>query len=189
MVTFLDIELLKNFQIIFPFLFIFCITYAVLSYSKILGDNKSISAIIAVALAFMSLFSDIVIETINTAAPWFVLLLIFTVFVLIGFMVLGVREADVVGVLRNPEYSFINWWIVALVIIIIIGSLSHTMAQKKGGYPPFTGEGNITEGGDELPQQESDFWKTVFHPKILGLFALLMIAVFTINRLTSGKEF
>ena len=187
MATFLDIELLRNFQVIFPFLLVFCITYGVIAYTKIFGENKGLQAMIAIIFAFMSLFSDIVTETINTSAPWFVLLLIFTVFLLMGFMVLGVKEADVMSLLKNPEYSFINWWIAAIVIIIIIGSLSHTLAQKKGGYPPFIEDGNFTED-DGVSKQESDFWQTIFHPKVLGLLALLIIAFFTISKLTSGKE-
>lgn len=187
MATFLDIELLRNFQVIFPFLLVFCITYGVLTYTKIFGENKGLEAMIAIIFAFMSLFSDIVTETINTAAPWFVLLLIFTVFLLMGFMVLGIKEADIMSLLKNPEYSFINWWIAILVIIIILGSLSYTLAQKKGGYPPFIEDSNIT-ADDGIPKQESDFWATLFHPKVLGLLALLLIAFFTISRLTSGKE-
>lgn len=187
MVTFLDIGLLRNFQIIFPFLFIFCIVYALLTYTKFLGENRALQAGIAVVLAFMSLFSDLVIETINTAAPWFVLLVVFIVFLLLGFMILGVREADVMGVLRNPEYHFISWWVIALVIIIVIGSLSQTMAARKGGYPPY-GENVTISDGEEVPTQESDFWQTMFHPKVLGLLALMLIAFFAVSKLTSSKD-
>ena len=160
MVTPLDIGLLKNFQIVFPFLFIFCIVYAILSYTKVLGDNKAIQAMIAVVLAFMSLFSDLVVETINISAPWFVLLIIFLVFVMMGIMTLGVKEGDIMSVIKSHEYNFITWWIVALVIIIVAGSLSHALTEKKGGYPPYAPGVNVT---DVEETQESEFWKTLFH--------------------------
>ena len=159
MATFLDIELLRNFQIVFPFLLIFCLTFGVLSYTKIFGDSKGLQSLIAIIFAFMSLFSDLVIQTINTAAPWFVLLLVFIVFLLVGFMVLGIKEADILEVLKSPSYSFINWWIAVFVIIIIAGSLSHTLSQKQGGFPPFAEGGNMSaDNGLGLVGQETDFW-------------------------------
>jgi hypothetical protein len=191
MATPLDIGLLKNFQIIFPFLFIFAIVYGILSYTKLFGENKNIYALIAAVLAIMSLFSDIVTQTINTAAPWFILLVVFIVFLLLGFMILGAREADFKAVLANPEYSFVNWWIVALVLIIVIGSLSHTIAERKGGYPPYgpgANETAIEEAEEEVAGQESDFWKTVFHPKVLGMLVILLIAFFTVSKLTQKTK-
>lgn len=189
MATPLDIGLLANFKIIFPFLFIFCIVFAVLASTKLLGDNKIIHATIAIAMAFMSLFSDLVVETINIAAPWFVILVIFIVFVLLALMILGVKEADVMSVIKTDEYSYIIWWVVALVVIIIIGSLSHVMAEKRGGYPPYGPSANYTaiEEG-ELAAQESDFWQTLFHPKVLGMIVILLIGFFTISKLTSTKS-
>lgn len=191
MATPLDIGLLKNFQIIFPFLFIWAITYALLTKVNFLGDNRALHATMATVIAFMALFSDVVIATINVAAPWFVLMIVFIVFLLLGFMILGIGEADIVGVLRNPSYSWVNYWILALVIIIVLGSLSSVMSAKKGGYPPFSSEdANETAGSanGNIPEtQESDFWATLFHPKVLGLSAIMLIAFFTVSRLT-GKS-
>lgn len=188
MATPLDIGLLANFKIIFPFLFVFCIVFAAFTYTKLLGDNKIIGATIAIVLAFMTLFSDMVVETINTAAPWFVLLIVFMVFLLLGLMILGVKEADVVSVMKMDEYSYIIWWVIALVVIIMLGSLSHVLAEKKGGYPPYGPGANFTElEGEVVPGQESDFWQTLFHPKVLGMIIILLIGFFTISKLTSTK--
>ena len=176
------------FSAILPFMFIFALLYGLLSYVKPFGEGKgSVNVVLAAVFAFMSLFSGIVTDTINLAAPWFVLLVIFLFFIILGFMVLGAKEADVIGLLKNPEYSYLGWWIVALVLIIVVGSLSQVVAQRKGGYPPYGPGSNITaaEDGGELPTQESDFWKTIFHPKVLGFVALMIIAFFTISKLTT----
>lgn len=186
MATPFDIGLLKDFQIIFPFIFVFTVVYAVLSYSKILGEGEGknwLYAMIAAALAFMSLISDTVTQTISVAAPWFVLLFVFILFVVMAFMILGVREANVLNLIKDPEYSFVGWWIAALMIIIIVGSLSHVIAGK-GGYPPY-GENATVEGGET---QESSFWATFFHPKILGMLAIFLIAFFTVSRLTTSSK-
>jgi hypothetical protein len=186
MATPFDISLLRNFQIIFPFIFIFTVVYAVLSYSKILGEGEGknwIYAMIAAVMAFMSLFSDTVTQTISVAAPWFILLFVFILFIIMAFMVLGVREANVLNLIKDPEYSFVGWWVAALVIIIMVGSLSHVISSR-GGYPPY-GENATVEEGET---QESSFWATFFHPKILGMLAILLIAFFTISRLTSAPR-
>jgi hypothetical protein len=158
--------------------------------TKLFSENRTLQAAIAIVLAFMSLFSDIVVETINTAAPWFVLLVIFIIFIMLGFMILGVKEADFMSVLKNPEYSFVSWWIIGLVVIIVVGSMSHVIAQQKGGYGPYIDENETVEGAEGRPieeTQEADFWKTLFHPKVLGLFVLLLIGFFTVSKLTSTK--
>jgi hypothetical protein len=71
----------------------------------------------------------------------------------------------------------------------MLGSLSHVMAEKKGGYPPYGPGANFTaiEEGGVAPGQESDFWKTLFHPKVLGMVIILLIGFFTISKLTSTK--
>lgn len=190
MATIMDISLLKSFSGIFPFLFIFAIVYGLLSYKKIFGENKGLHAIIAVVLAFMTLLSSTVVETINRSAPWFVLLLIFIVFLLLGFMILGTGESDIAALVKTSEYGFINWWILFLVLAIVLGSLSQVMSEK-GGYPPYGEGGNetgtaITADG-ELPQQQSAFWETLFHPKVLGLIAIMLIAFFTVSKLTTNE--
>ncbi|MBN2111482.1 hypothetical protein JW707_00115 [Candidatus Woesearchaeota archaeon] len=190
MATIMDVSLIKSFGAVFPFLFIFAVVYGFLSYRKVFGDNRALHAIIAVIFALMSLLSSTVIETINRAAPWFVLLMIFIVFLLLGFMILGAGEADILAVIKSSDYSFINWWIFFLVLAIVLGSLSQVISEK-GGYPPY-GEGEnatVSEGGDggQVPKQESDFWQTIFHPKVLGLIAILLIAFFTVSKLTYEK--
>ena len=190
MATPLDVGLLGNFQIIFPLLLIFCITFGVLTYSKIFGENTTLHAMIAIVLSVMTLFSNIAVQTINTAAPWFVILIVFIVFLLLGFMTMGAKEGDILSIIRSPDYGFINWWLAALVLIILLGSLAHVISNE-GGFGPSAQE--VDDNGDpiinqdtgEPATQENDFWNALFHPKVLGMITLLMICFFAINRLTS----
>jgi hypothetical protein len=187
MATIMDVSLLKSFGAVFPFLFIFAVIYGFLSYKKVFGENRALHAIIAVIFALMSLLSTTVMETINRAAPWFVLLMIFIVFLLLGFMILGAGEADIFAVIKSSEYSFINWWVFFLVLAIVLGSLSQVISEK-GGYPPYGDGENVTvSDAEDAPEQESAFWQTLFHPKVLGLLAIMLIAFFTISKLTSEK--
>ena len=107
MATVLDLGLLQKFEIIFPFLLVFVIVYAILSSTKFLGENKGIHSLIALAMAIMILFSATTREIINVMSPWFVVLFIFILFVLLAFKLFGTTDEDIMGVLKNPKYSFI----------------------------------------------------------------------------------
>ena len=77
MATFLEIGALRYFSIIFPALLVFVVVYALFEKLKILGENKSIHAIVAIVLAFMVLLIEDIANLINFISPWFVLMFIF----------------------------------------------------------------------------------------------------------------
>ena len=83
MATFLDIGFLEKFSVIFPFLLALVVIYGILSYSKLFGDNKTVHILIALFVSMMLLLSDSVRQIINLMAPWFVLLFLFMVFLMI----------------------------------------------------------------------------------------------------------
>ncbi|MFO7711030.1 MAG: hypothetical protein R6V53_04680 [Candidatus Woesearchaeota archaeon] len=183
MATPLDIGLLDHFEIIFPFLFILVFGYAILTKLKPFGDdNKGIYAVIAFVLAVMTIFSPIVRETFVTAAPWFVLLFIFLIFTVIAYMALGASEDDIVNVLKSSENRFINLWVFALILIIALGSLTTVLSRHGGVGTTPTEDLNMTEA--EASEQESEFWSTLVHPKVLGMVLILLVSFFTIQRLT-----
>ena len=66
MATPLDSSLLQHFEVLFPFLFIMVMSYAILSYVKIF-DNKAIQAFLSFLLAISMLFSPIAREIIKDA--------------------------------------------------------------------------------------------------------------------------
>jgi len=179
MATILDITALENFSLLFSFLFVLVIVFAVLSYSKFLGDNKGIHGLIALFIAIMTLFSDAVVETINTMAPWFVLFFVFILFMIMAFKVFGTTDSDIMGVLKNPEYGYIIWWVVAIGIIIGIGSLTSNV-WGEGGAPVYN------ESSTDVGETGANaFWGTLFHPRVLGIVLIFLVAVFTIQKMTA----
>ena len=178
MATILDITALESFSLLFSFLFVLVIVFAFLSYSKFLGDNKGIHALIALLISIMTLFSDSVVKAINLMAPWFVLLFVFALFMIMAFKVFGTTDSDIMSVLVNPEYRYIIWWVVAIGIVIGIGSLTSTVW---GGGAPVYNESATDVGTTGA----SAFWGTIFHPKVLGLILIFLIAMFTISKLTT----
>jgi hypothetical protein len=192
MATPLD-SMFGHFEIIFPFLFVVVSTYAILSHLKLFGEKKdALYGMIAFILGVMFIMSPTVREILNMSAPWFVLFFVFIIFTLVGFMAFGVKSEDIVGVMKSSDYSYINLWIVVIVLIITIGSIT-TVISRQGGigsnngeYPNNYGEisDNSTTSPDLQKDQESAFWNTIVHPKVLGLLLIMLVGMFTIQRLT-----
>ena len=191
MATPLDTSLMNHFDVIFPFLLVLVLVYALLSKIK-LFSSASVNAMIAFIVAVMFLMSPIVREIVNTAAPWFVLLFVFIVFSLVVYMALGPTESDILNVVKSSEYKYINYWILALILIITLGSLSYVLSNH-GGFgtdlsaEPIpstgTGDGSVGSPGSAPADQKEDFWQTIVHPKVLGMVFILLTAMFTIMRL------
>lgn len=185
MATVLDTSLLSYFEFIFPFLLVLVLVYALLVKIKFFKGNN-IPMFLAFLMAVIFSFSTIARETINTAAPWLVLLFFFIVITMVSYMALGATSDDIRGVLTGGNYSWINIWVITILLIIVLGSLSAVVARH----------GGIGEGTEAVPinqttgepvaasEQESDFWQSLFHPKVLGLVFILLVSMFTIQRLT-----
>lgn len=183
MATLLDLTALEHFSSIFSFLFVLVIVFGILSYSKFLGENKSIHALIALFLAIMTLFSDTVVQSINKMAPWFVLLFVFILFMLMAFKVFGTSDADIMGVLKDSQYAYIIWWIAAIGIIIAVGSLTSVVWGGDQGMPVYNESSPDSDVGST---GGSAFFGTLFHPKVLGAVFVLLVAVFAIQKLTAS---
>ena len=187
MATPLDVGLVKNFSIIFPFLLVLVVIYGVASFTKLFGDNKTMHALIALVLAISLMFSDTAREVINVMAPWFVLLFIFTVFMILAFKVFGTSNDDIMGVLKNKEFNYIIWWVVSIALVIGLGSLSY-VTFGEGQTPEAAGlVGNVTYDGEVSGKGTNTFFKVITHPKILGMALILLIGAFTIQKLAGAS--
>lgn len=186
MATPLDIGVLQSFESLFPLLFVFLVVYGVISSTKILGDNKAVPALIAVILAIMTMFSTVAIRTINMMAPWFVLLFIFGIFLLITYQLFGVKEDAISGLWKGWDKggSTVFYWILTIVVLIGLGSLMTVLGEDKGGFREAVGITNISE----VPAGELGFWQTIMHPKVLGMVLLLLIALFAVKHLTAPSN-
>lgn len=182
MATLLDLGLVRTFDALFPFLFVFVVVYGVLSYTKLLGENKSVHAIIAFILAIAALFSRIALKTITLMAPWFVILFVFAIFAIMTYQLFGVKEEEISGLWKNwtAGGSTIFYWLLALILMIGLGSL-FTVLREERAPPFFIQNATVTPG---IPEARISFWSTVFHPKVLGAALLFLIALFAIKSLT-----
>lgn len=179
MVTFLDLGLFQYFNLIFPILLIFAVIFALLHKTKLLGENSTINAVVAIAVALMSLLSQTVIDLVNYIAPWFVFVFIFVILLLLIYQTLGATEADVLDALKKEKT--IQWAVFGVAIVILIAGFAHVLG---GEVLAITQPGEI-EAAEEPFEQK--IGAILFNPQVLGLIFIFLIAVFAIAFLSGGS--
>ncbi|MFH1589517.1 MAG: hypothetical protein ABIB43_03040 [archaeon] len=192
MATFMDIGILSNFSIIFVFLLIFAVMFAVLEKSSPFGkDKKGLHGIIALAIAFLIIISDVAVSMINVLTPWFVVLFIFIFFVLFALRMFGASESDTIALIKSRQFFP---YLIIIIVLIVIGALSSTFGQQlleKGTgidgediEPGIVLPGDIEGGSTKTTSFGENVLNTLIHPKVLGLIAIMLIGLFTIVFLT-----
>ena len=187
MSTFLQIGLLNYFSIIFPALLIFFVVFAILEKTKVLGEGKlAVNAIVAIAIAFILILSKDLVKIINYMTPWFVIIFIFLIFLLILFKVMGASDATLAELLANNKG--LQWVIILVGVIILIASISHVYGEKL--LPVTTDdvqEGTTISEGEEPTQYQKNITKVLFNPLMLGVIFILVLAVAAIGLLTRER--
>jgi len=191
----LGLGMINQFSIVFAMLFVFVLLYAVLGKTKVLGDNKNVVAIIAFVVAIMLLMAPNVSKVITTIAPWFVLMFIFMVFIIIGAKLLGATDDDVRTAITGNRNSAL-WWIIILSAIILIAGLGKVyfspgaMGDDNDDRPTvYLENGTTVIRGEVGTEGESALWATIFHPKVLGFIVIMLVGVFAIVQLTRPVKF
>ena len=179
MVTFLEVGILEKLNFLFPFLLVLILVYVVLTRFELFKEKAWLAILIAFVLALLTLTSTIVTKTINKMAPWFILLMVFGILILIVYQAMGIPEKKIGEVLTGAEHGpAFAWWIIALVVLIGLGSFITVFSEEKG-FLKLTGE--------EAADEETSLWSALLHPKMLGLVLLLLVGYFAVQKLTSTK--
>ncbi len=179
MATILDVSLLQSFDVIFPVLFIFALVYAMLHKFNIGGNSPVIHAIIAVMTAFMAILSRSVVELINFIIPWFAIAIIFFVLVLLIFYIFGASDSDIKQYMANN--ASVGWVIVGVAIVIIVAGFGNVFGQQltEAAFQQ-GGEVNVSSSSVSSGNFEQNISAILFHPKVLGLAILFVIAIFAV---------
>ena len=188
MATILDLGLLQSFDVIFPVILIFALVFAILQKTKIVGDSLGINSIIAVAVAFMALLSENVIQVVKFIVPWFTIAIIFFLLIILVFQVFGAKESDIFNYIKGDKA--IGWVIIGVGIVIIFAAFANVLGQQlteaslqsaQGANASTTSIGSSSVATGNFQQ---NIYSTLFHPKVLGLLILFGIAVFAVALLT-----
>jgi hypothetical protein len=165
MATFLDVTTLANFSVIFVFLFVWLVVYAILLYTRVLGQNQFINILIGLVIAFFVIISEIATLVVKQIAPVFAVVLVFIAIVSIASGMFGNVQVESLGSMK---------WIVLVILIITL----------------IVGSASVVRENIEVPERGEDFGKistVIFHPNFLGMILILLVAVFTIGLLASKQ--
>lgn len=165
MATFLDlgaVDFLRFFLPIFTFIFVFVVMYALVDKTGLLGKNKSLNVIFSLIVSLTVLFSGSAVDLINFVTPWFAVIIVIAV---LGVLLLSfyLKEGAELKLRFIPTLAMIFAGIVLVVgITQVFGPV----------FNPYS------------PDADSNWYalRTLFHPRILGAFLILLVAGLTINR-------
>jgi hypothetical protein len=191
------LSLIEGFSRFLPALLVLLVMYAVFEYTKVFGTNHTLNVLISFVISVIILLSEPISLALSTMAPWFVILIIFIVFVIVVFKSMGVSDSQIMSVFA--EYKMVVWIIIFLCIGIGIVGLGNVFGQElldstqgyvlnaDGTYT--TPEGSIVR---ELPkgvdggEYQSNVTSTLFHPTILSFVLIGLIAAFTVFFMTKS---
>lgn len=186
MATLIDIGLVQYFNVIFPFLFIVAVVYALLHKTKVIGDSVAINAVVSVVAAFAVILSDNAVKLINFIIPWFAVVVVFLVLLLLVFHTMGLKEEKLPEVIKDKT---VYWALIGVAIVIIIAGLANVFGQSALEAQESIGKTTvITSDGTSTPVFEQNIYAILFHPKILGMMVLFAIAIFAVVLLSAGPD-
>ena len=159
MATLLEGGFLTFLTPIFIFIFIFVIFYALMEKLKFFGDKSGTHALIAFCLAILFIVVPETREMINFITPWFVVLVIFGLFIIMGLMFLGYKEESIIAGVTEGG-TVLPLVIVAVVVLFLVAIV------KVFGASVF----------------KLGFVSSILNPKILGAAFILILAAEVVRK-------
>lgn len=171
--------LLEHFSVIFTWLLVVIVIFAIMQWTKMFGSSKGLHTIIGVIIAFFVIMIPDIKDLISVMIPWFVLLFIFLILIIMAYKIFGATDADVLSALKTDRT--VIWVVIIVAIVIAIASFSSVYGQRllsSSGDVGGTGTGE--PGSTATGSFSENIGATFFHPKVIGLIFIFLVAVFTI---------
>jgi hypothetical protein len=199
MATFGGVELLSNFQAVFTFLFMFAVSYGVLSSISIFGDkSKTVNPVIAFTLAILSTFAPFMVNLISMMSPMFIIFMFAIFFIMVLLKFLGVDDSMITSFFNGSERyqtkqkrMLVYWVIIIVLILVVLIPVSIQFGDEVG---PYVGGGNSSEVSSGTtssgnPDTATDSFSanlgaTLFHPKVVGAFLIILLASLAVRQLS-----
>tara|TARA_Y100000034_G_scaffold135665_1_gene208530 strand:+ start:2143 stop:2673 length:531 start_codon:yes stop_codon:yes gene_type:complete len=172
MATLLDLTLLRGLAPLFTFLFILVISYAVLDKFKLLGNHFAPKAIASFSVAMIFIFSTRMLNIINLATPWFILMIIFGFFIVAMLMFLGVKQESVAKAVGGGT---VVWVVLIISLIMFVIVIIQAFQEVESPY-----------NEDEERTRTSEGLSALVHPRLLGALFLLVMSTFAIMFISQG---
>ncbi len=186
--TTIDISVIGIFAPIFGFILVWALVYGLLSFSKTIELPQHIRALIAVMMAILTLFIPQVMTALVLAVPWFTLMFVFIIFVLIGIMAFGVSKDDITkAVMGDGAGIAVRNGVIIVSFIILAGTLGFVFFGEGQFFEEtptnVSTTGSVLSDGDVGDVGAGALFATIFHPKMLGVIFLMLISLFAVLQL------
>lgn len=153
---------------VFVFILVFIVSYALLKKIKAFGANDGFHAIVAFVLAVFTIMVPESQVIMSNFLPWSFMFFLLIMVIFMFFMFIGVKEDDMVANVAKST-GFISIVIAAIVILLLV-------AMTKA-YGPWL----MVDGG-------TGFWATtkrfIFSRYFLGLIFMLFVGSYAISYLS-----
>lgn len=188
----LELGFLEYFSPLFVFVLVFVVVYAMMQFTKFMGENKVLHSLIALFIAIIFLFSTAASTVILFIAPWFTIFFIFLIFMIMAYKLFGATDDQIKTVISKWHAG--QYFIATIAIIIMLFGLGAGLGQKLLTYTSeeataeetgtLTTVGEIGEGSTATTSYTQNLAATIFNPKVLGMVLILAIASLTIRAMT-----
>ena len=170
----LNVTILKYFMPIFVFLFVFALMYALLKMTKLVGDSPFPIMVIAFVIAIIFVVTPAAVKFTNAVTPWMVVFIISLLFIFLILSWLELWKPGAGGGLAGAVGG--NTWLAWLIIVVIIAIFIFAGISAFG---PLLSPYDTGDGGGTSQVIGEGVKKVLFHPAILGLALLFIIAAVT----------
>ncbi len=169
----IQLGFLSDFSNLFLVILMFVLAYALLTKTKILGDNNAMNAIAAAMFAFLIAISPAARELIKIVTPAFSFFVFVIVTIVVLFMFIGVKNDTIVGAFRDPA---VYWFIIVVFVLFLLYAGTVVYGEQIRGL-------TTTTGGEVQDNVVASAGKVIFHPKVLGGILILAVIAFAIRYL------
>lgn len=176
MASFLDIGILYYFAPAFVWLLVFGVLFAILEKTKIFGEKTGINSLVAFSISLLFLLTPDLVSIVKVITPWFTILFIFILMIVLLFLFVGVKDTEIAGAFSERGMV----WIILLIAFVIF---FYALTQVYGAQIQTIYGGAEVVGEPNVSQQVG---KILFHPRVLGMVILLVIASQAVRFISSS---
>lgn len=173
------IEFLDKFgayRVIFPFFLILAVTYGILSQTKIFGENKNLTIMISVVVAFVFVLSSKAVEFISTLIPFFI------AFAVLLFLFMVVTASTGVSVESITKGVTKGGWLLILIIMIIMSFIVMNLV-----FPEYNPETRTDAPESDTVDVLGQTIDMILTPTVMGLIILFAVFAVAAYVITIGK--
>ncbi|RLE42756.1 hypothetical protein DRJ48_02820 [Candidatus Woesearchaeota archaeon] len=180
----INVALLDKFSVIFIAIFLFAIVFGILELVKLFGsDKKNLHAIIAAIIALIAIINQDMTAMVKMWLPWIALMIVFFFFMFAIPLFMGLKRDEILTAIGGPKRLSAVWWVLGAMIFLVVYSLGNLYGE--GLLHGEVSGANVTQVNVTAGESfKGNVFNTVFNPKVLGLFFLMLLVMLAITYLT-----